>query len=68
MLKIGVLISGGGTNLQALIDNINEGNIDGKIELIVSNKKRCLWVNKGKISWHRNPIFRPKSICHIRGV
>jgi phosphoribosylglycinamide formyltransferase-1 len=29
MLKIGVLISGGGTNLQALIDNINEGNIDG---------------------------------------
>ncbi len=40
MLKIGVLISGGGTNLQALIDNINEGNIDGKIELIVSNKKK----------------------------
>ena len=27
MLKIGVLVSGGGTNLQAIIDNINTGNI-----------------------------------------
>lgn len=38
MLKIGVLISGGGTNLQALIDNTLNGNIDGKIDLIISNK------------------------------
>lgn len=38
MLKIGVLISGGGTNLQALIDNTLNNTIDGKIELIISNK------------------------------
>ncbi|MGO1469186.1 MAG: phosphoribosylglycinamide formyltransferase [Tissierella sp.] len=38
MLKIGVLISGGGTNLQALIDNTLNGKIDGGIELIISNK------------------------------
>ncbi len=39
MLKMAVLISGGGTNLQAIIDNIENGNIDGSIELVVSNKK-----------------------------
>lgn len=38
MLKIGVLISGSGTNLQALIDNTINNTIDGKIELIISNK------------------------------
>lgn len=38
MLKIGVLISGGGTNLQALIDNTLNGNIGAKIDLIISNK------------------------------
>ena len=38
MLKIGVLISGGGTNLQALIDNTLNSNINGRIELIISNK------------------------------
>lgn len=37
--KIGVLISGGGTNLQAIIDNIKAGNINGKIEMVISNKK-----------------------------
>lgn len=38
MLKIGILISGGGTNLQALIDSTLNKEIDGKIELIISNK------------------------------
>lgn len=37
-LKIGVLISGSGTNLQALIDAIEAGNLDARIELVVSSK------------------------------
>lgn len=37
--KIAVLVSGGGTNLQALIDAQNSGIItSGKIELVISNK------------------------------
>lgn len=38
-IKIAVLISGGGTNLQALIHAIAGGAIDGEITLVVSNKK-----------------------------
>lgn len=39
MKKIGVLVSGGGTNLQALIDAQNSGIIkSGKIVCVVSNK------------------------------
>ena len=38
MLRIGVLVSGGGTNLQAIIDAIESGNIpDSRIELVISN-------------------------------
>ena len=38
--RIGVLVSGGGTNLQALIDAQNAGIIaNGNIELVVSNKE-----------------------------
>ncbi|HZJ99470.1 MAG TPA: phosphoribosylglycinamide formyltransferase, partial [Tissierellaceae bacterium] len=48
MLNIGVLISGGGTNLQAIIDNIENGNIDGKIQLIISNKKNAFGLERGK--------------------
>ena len=37
-LPIGVLISGSGTNLQAIIDAIENGKLDAKIEVVLSNK------------------------------
>lgn len=37
--KIGVLVSGGGTNLQSIIDNIHFGDTNATIECVVSNKK-----------------------------
>lgn len=37
-LKIGVLISGSGTNLQALIDRIADGSLNAKIVLVVASR------------------------------
>lgn len=37
-LKIGVLLSGSGTNLQAIIDCIADGSLDASIELVVSSR------------------------------
>lgn len=40
MLNIGVLVSGGGTNLQALLDRIDEGYIkNARISTVVSSKQ-----------------------------
>ena len=40
MLKVAVLVSGGGTNLQAIIDKIEDGAIqNAKIEVVISNKQ-----------------------------
>ncbi|MGD9335676.1 MAG: formyltransferase family protein, partial [Syntrophobacterales bacterium] len=36
-LKLAVLISGGGSNLQAMIDRIEAGKLDAEIGLVVSN-------------------------------
>ena len=38
LLPIGVLISGSGTNLQAIIDAIEVGRLDAKIAVVLSNK------------------------------
>lgn len=38
MIKLGVLISGRGTNLQAIIDAISKRSLDASIELVVSSK------------------------------
>lgn len=37
-LKIGVLISGSGTNLQAIIDRIEEGSLNAEIVLVISSR------------------------------
>ena len=38
MLKVGVLVSGGGTNLQAILDNIESGYINNaKIVTVISS-------------------------------
>ena len=37
MINIGVLVSGRGSNLQAIIDAIEKGQIKGKIAIVISN-------------------------------
>lgn len=37
--RIAVLVSGRGSNLQTIIDNIENGNINGRIELVISSKQ-----------------------------
>lgn len=46
--NIAVLISGGGTNLQSLIDAIESGNINGKISIIISNRKDAYGLTRGE--------------------
>ena len=37
-LKIGVLISGSGSNLQAIIDEIEAGHLDVEIRVVISSR------------------------------
>lgn len=49
MKKIAVLVSGGGTNLQAIIDSIENGTVqNAKIELVISNKKDAYALKRAK--------------------
>lgn len=41
MRRLVVLISGGGTNLQALIDAIQAGEVDAQISAVISNRKNA---------------------------
>ena len=50
MLNIGVLISGGGTNLQAIIDETKSGGINGTIKLVISNKEDAYGLERARLS------------------
>lgn len=48
MIRLGVLISGSGTNLQALIDSIASGALDASIVLVISSKPGALGLERAE--------------------
>ena len=50
MLNIGVLISGSGTNLQAIIDETKAGGINGTIKVVISSKKNAYGLERARLS------------------
>ena len=49
MMKLAVLVSGGGTNLQAIIDAIAQGRItNAEIAVVISNNKNAFALERAK--------------------
>lgn len=49
MLKLAVLVSGGGTNLQAILDAIDSGKItNAKVEVVISNNPNAYALTRAK--------------------
>ena len=61
MLKVAVLVSGGGTNLQAIIDGVNSGKITNtEISLVISNNKNAYALERAKNAGIRALCISPK--------
>ena len=50
MVRIAVLVSGGGTNLQAIIDAVKANEINGEIALVVSNRKKAYGLERARLA------------------
>lgn len=60
--KIAVLVSGGGTNLQALIDAQNEGILkSGEIKLVISNRSDAYAIERAKAAGIRAEVITKKA-------
>ena len=56
MLRVGVLVSGGGTNLQAILDAIDGGGIKGaEVTAVISNNANAYAIQRAKD--HNIPAF-----------
>lgn len=61
MLKIGVLVSGGGTNLQAIMDAIENGAIENtRISVVISNNKNAHALERAKSKGVPSLCISPK--------
>ena len=61
--KIAVLVSGGGTNLQALIDAQNSGIINsGKIEIVISNNADAYALERARNAGIKTAVVDKKKV------
>ncbi len=64
MLKIAVLVSGGGTNLQAVMDAIDDQTITNtKIEVVISNNKNAYALERAAKKGIPNLCISPKDFA-----
>lgn len=64
MLKVAVLVSGGGTNLQAIIDAIESKKItNAEISLVISNKENAFALERAKNAGITGKFISPKSFA-----
>ena len=64
MLKMAVLVSGGGTNLQAIIDGIDQGTITNtKIEVVISNNANAYALERAKKHGIEAKCVSPKNFA-----
>lgn len=61
MLKVAVLVSGGGTNLQAIIDAVESGRITNtELTAVISNNKTAYALERAKKAGIRDIVVSPK--------
>jgi phosphoribosylglycinamide formyltransferase-1 len=49
-LDLGVLVSGGGTNLQAILDAVAAGQLDATVRVVVSNKADAMALERARLA------------------
>lgn len=60
MLRVGALVSGGGTNLQAIMDAIDRDNIDAEVVCVVSSKDGAYALERAKAGNIETAVMRKK--------
>ena len=62
MVRIAVFVSGSGTNLQSLIDAVNEGYINAEISLVVSSKENAYGLERARNANIKAEFIKDQSI------
>lgn len=60
MLKLAVLASGSGTNLQAIIDDVATGYIPAEIKIVLSNKPNAYALTRAREAGIKTQVVLPK--------
>ena len=57
--KLGILISGNGSNMQAIIDNINTNTLNAEISIVISDNKEALGLKRAEQAGIKSIYINP---------
>ena len=61
MLRVGILVSGGGTNLQAILDRMDDGHLTNvSVEVVISNNRNAFALERARNHGIRAVAISPK--------
>ena len=60
MIKVAVFVSGGGTNLQAILDKEKEGYLNADISLVVASKDNIFALQRAKLANKKSIVIKAK--------
>ena len=61
MLRVGILVSGGGTNLQAILDRLDDGSLTNvSVEVVISNNRSAYALERAKNHGIETAAISPK--------
>ena len=61
MLRVGILVSGGGTNLQAILDRMDDGHLTNvSVEVVISNNRNAYALERARNHGIRAVAISPK--------
>ena len=60
-IALGVLVSGSGSNLKAIMDRVDDGSLDADIRVVIANNPDALGLERAREAlidiWARHPNF-----------
>ncbi|HUT75167.1 MAG TPA: phosphoribosylglycinamide formyltransferase [Armatimonadota bacterium] len=62
-LKVGVLASGGGTNLQAIIDRAADGRLEAVVAVVISNVKEAFALERARMAGIPAAFINPRDFA-----
>ena len=67
-MRFAVLISGNGSNLQAIIDAVKKGDIPAELALVVSSNAKAYGLKRAEAAGIKTLVFRPKDYTNTQSV
>lgn len=65
-IRLGVLISGGGTTLLNFLDQIGSGQLDAEVPLVIASQKNCKGIDRARSAGLECLVLRPRDFASVQ--